>query len=304
MAEHTQPPRPDTTDALCLTVWGARGSTPTPGYGTLRYGGETTCLEITAGGRTMIVDCGSGVRACGWSLAERGVDTVDVVFTHTHMDHVCGLPFFCCAYDPRVAVNLWGGHVPPGDSFIKIIERIMSPPIFPVATSALANTRFHQFAAGETLTLSSGLTVATVRLNHPGNACGYRVDYRGSSIAIITDHEQSVPEMDDAIAAFVDGATLMIHDAMYLDSEYPRFVGWGHSTPTMVLNMAKRARVAHPMLWHHDPCRTDDALDAMAADAMRQNPKCLVASEGDRFSLVNGELFRTASAAPASRRPA
>lgn len=286
MADHAAVP--DRDDLLTLTVWGARGSIPAPGPHTLRYGGETTCLEIAAGGRSFIVDCGSGARACGRSLLARGVEAVDVVFTHTHLDHICGLPFFCCAYDPRVEVNLWGGHIPPGGSFIETIERLMSPPIFPVATSALANTRFNQFAGGEPITLASGLTLSTIRLNHPGNACGYRVDWRGSSIAIITDHEHGNQAVDEAVAAFVDGATLMIYDAMYLDEDYPRFVGWGHSTPGQALDLAHRAGVAVPVLFHHDPDRTDEALDAIAAEAARRHPGAEVARQGLTIALAAG----------------
>lgn len=288
MADPTPATPAPAEDVLSLTIWGARGSIPSPGAQTLRYGGETTCLEINAGPHVFVVDCGSGVRACGHALMKRGVKVVDVVFTHTHMDHICGLPFFCCAYDPRVEVNLWGGHIPPGGSFIDIIERLMSPPIFPVATSALVNTHFHQFAAGEPITLACGLVLRTIRLNHPGNACGYRVDWKGSSIAIITDHEHGNPAVDEAVAAFVEGATLMVYDAMYLDADYPRFVGWGHSTPGRALDLAERAGIDVPVLFHHDPNRTDDALDAIAADAARRHPGAILARQGLTIALARG----------------
>jgi phosphoribosyl 1,2-cyclic phosphodiesterase len=282
-------------DVLSLTIWGARGSIPAPGPHTLRYGGETTCLEVNAGPHVFVVDCGSGVRACGRSLAARGVKAVDVIFTHTHMDHICGLPFFCCAYDPNVEVTLWGGHVPPGGSFEEIVERLMSPPIFPVATSALNNTHFRHYTPGGRMTLACGVELSTIRLNHPGNACGYRVDWRGSSIAIITDHEHGNPETDAKVAAFVEGANVMIYDAMYRDEEYPRFVGWGHSTPGKALELAARAGIATPVLFHHDPNRTDEALDLIRAEAVAAFPGAEVAREGMTLALVSGRRTDTAA---------
>lgn len=276
-------------DVLSLTIWGVRGSIPAPGRQTLRYGGETTCLEIRAGQRTLLIDCGSGVRACGRSLAARGLQQIDVLFTHTHMDHICGLPFFKLAYDPAVEVNLWAGHIPPGGTLEEIVERMMSPPIFPVATSALRNTHFRSYKAGGDVLARCGLSIASTKLNHPGNCCGYRIEWAGSSIAIITDHEHGDAAIDDTVAQFVTGADVMIYDAMYRDEEYPRHVGWGHSTPGRCLELAARAGVVHPVLFHHDPCRTDDALDAMLADVQRQYPGADVAQEGQVFALRAGK---------------
>lgn len=279
--------RPET---LSLTIWGARGSIPAPGPHTLRYGGETTCLEIRAGPHLLLIDCGSGARLCGAAFAEEGIEQLDVLFTHTHMDHLCGLPFFCSAYDPRVAVSLWAGHIPPGGTLEEIVERMMSPPIFPVATSALRNTEFRSFKARDTFKLNSGLTVSSTRLNHPGNGCGFRIDWGGSSIAIITDHEHGDDTIDDAIAEFVTGADLMIYDAMYLEDEYPKYVGWGHSTPAQALDLAARSGVGIPMIFHHDPSRGDDALDTLARELDAQLPGAMVATQGQTIHLTNGKV--------------
>ncbi|RAH99420.1 MBL fold metallo-hydrolase [Acuticoccus sediminis] len=277
-------------DTLSLTIWGARGSIPAPGPHTLRYGGETTCLEIRAGSHVLLIDCGSGARSCGAAFAQEGIEQLDVLFTHTHMDHLCGLPFFCSAYDPNCAVSLWAGHIPPGGTLEEIVERMMSPPIFPVATSALRNTVFRSFRARQTFTLDSGLSIASTRLNHPGNGCGYRIEWGGSSIAIITDHEHGDDMIDDAIAEFVTGADLMIYDAMYLEEEYPKYVGWGHSTPTQALDLAARAGVAIPMIFHHDPSRSDDALDMVAREVATQLPGAQVATQGQTIHLTNGKV--------------
>ncbi|MEM7693826.1 MAG: MBL fold metallo-hydrolase [Pseudomonadota bacterium] len=251
--------------SLSVSFWGVRGSIPAPGPDTLRYGGETTAMEVRLGARRVLIDCGSGVRMAGAALRMEAIDRLDVLFTHTHLDHICGLPFFCLAYDPAIRVNLWAGHIPPGGTLNEIVERLMSPPIFPVATSALNNTHFCNFACGDTIDLGEGLTVRTTRLNHPGRATGYRFDHEGASLAIVTDHEHGDAAIDSALEAFVQGASLMIYDAMYTDDEYQNFVGWGHSTPGQGLALAERAGVGHTVLFHHDPKRGDDALDALAA---------------------------------------
>ena len=276
------------------TFWGVRGSIPAPGPHTLRYGGETTCIEIVLGDRVILIDCGSGVRLCGKALSKRPLRRADVLFTHTHLDHICGLPFFCLAYDPAIAVNLWAGHIPPGGTLEEIVERLMSPPIFPVATSALTNTRFCSFKGGETIDLGDGLHVSTVRLNHPGNAVGYRFDWNGSSLAIITDHEHGKPDVDAAVEKFVSGVSVMVYDAMYFDSEYPRFRGWGHSTPGEALKLARKAGVGHTILFHHDPTRTDDEIDAATEDLVREGVPASFARQGDTLKIRGGCLLQAA----------
>lgn len=118
-----------------LRCWGVRGSTPTPGAGTLKYGGETTCFELRAGDALVLVDCGSGARKLGADLCAQGSRSFDLLFTHTHLDHICGLPFFKPAYDPSFTINAWAGHFQDDTDLTDIICRIMSPPIFPVAAN-------------------------------------------------------------------------------------------------------------------------------------------------------------------------
>ena len=284
---------PDTAETLSVRFWGVRGSIPAPGPDTLRYGGETTAIEIRAGDRIVMIDCGSGVRHAGKKLSKSGTGHVDVLFTHTHLDHICGLPFFCVAYNPAIEVNLWAGHIPPGGTLEEIVERLMSPPIFPVATSALNNTHFRSFKVGGSIDLGGGLTVRTVRLNHPGNATGYRFDWHGSSLAIITDHEHGKPEIDGAIADFVKDVNVMVYDAMYRDDEYQRFVGWGHSTPGQALALAELANVGHTVLFHHDPNRSDDEIDAMADELIADRGKTSFALQGETLTLRHGELTRS-----------
>lgn len=275
---------------LSVTFWGVRGSIPTPGRQFVRYGGETTCFEIMAGPNLVVIDCGSGARELGLDLARREVKEVVLLFTHTHLDHVCGLPFFCPAYDPDVGVNLWAGHIPPGGSLEEIVARLMSPPIFPVPTAALRRTTFTRFRGGEPLEVKPGLTLETVKLHHPGDATGYRIDWHGSSLSIITDHEHGDPAKDDSVAAFVENTDVMIYDAMYTEKEYPSHVGWGHSTPDKAVDLAEVARVRVPVITHHDPYRSDDELDSIVRGLQRRHPQVYAARQLMKITIDRGRV--------------
>ncbi|MFD1694787.1 MBL fold metallo-hydrolase [Roseibium aestuarii] len=263
-----------------LRIWGARGSTPAPGASTLRYGGETTCFELRAGDEIVLIDCGSGARNLGVDLCQQGPRKVNLLFTHTHLDHICGLPFFKPAYDPRFEVTAWAGHFDHETCLVDIISRIMSPPIFPVAAKTLKAVTFRSFRAGENLPCAGDLAIRTVALNHPGGACGYRFDFKGKSICIITDHEHGVPEIDAGVAAFVQDADIMIYDAMFTDEEYETYRGWGHSTWQKAVELARASNVRIPVIFHHDPRRTDDALDEIGLAVAEACPGAIIAREG------------------------
>ncbi|NRG19352.1 MBL fold metallo-hydrolase [Rhizobiales bacterium] len=263
-----------------LKLWGVRGSTPTPGASTLRYGGETSCMELRAGGALVLIDCGSGARNFGRGLHALPPCRFDLLFTHTHLDHICGLPFFTPAYDERFEISAWAGHFASKDGLADIICRIMSPPIFPVAAKSLKAVTFKDFKAGGSIPRDDGLKIRTVKLNHPGGACGYRFEFEKKSICIITDHEHGDRKIDEGVRRFVEGADVMIYDAMYTDEEYKQFVGWGHSTWQKAVELALDADVKTPVLFHHDPRRDDDALDEIGEAARKRHPGTLIASEG------------------------
>ncbi len=267
-------------DDFLLRIWGARGSTPTPGRETLRYGGETTCLEVRAGSALVLVDCGSGARNLGRSLCQSQCKTFDLLFTHTHLDHICGVPFFKPAYKPDFHINAWAGHFTDRTELVDIMSRIMSPPIFPVAAATLPAFHYRKFMAGDVLPREDNLVIRTLRLNHPGGACGYRMEYNGKSICVITDHEHGVPDIDAALCKFVEGADVMLYDAMFNQEDYVCYQGWGHSTWEKAVELANVASVRTPVIFHHDPRRTDDELDAIGEAARARHPGTLVACEG------------------------
>jgi phosphoribosyl 1,2-cyclic phosphodiesterase len=271
-------------ERLSVRFWGVRGSLPAPGAHTIRYGGETTCFEVMVGTRRIVVDCGSGGRPLGKLLAREGPRTTDVLFTHSHMDHICGLPFFAPAYDPAFDIRLWAGHVPSAEAHREVIERLMSPPIFPVPTTALCACAFRAFSAGESIEPQPGLVVDTCRLHHPGGATGYRFRHAGRTLCIITDHEHGHPDIDPEVERFVTGADVMVYDAMYTDAEYPQRIGWGHSTWQQALALSERASVRMPVIMHHEPSRTDDMLDDIQAAMEARFPGSRVAREGEEIS--------------------
>ncbi len=155
-------------DSMTLRFWGARGSLPTPGPGTLRYGGNTLCVELRCGPHLLILDAGSGAREMGAALA--GPADADILLSHTHFDHVCGLPFFGPMYDPRARLRFWGGHV---DRIHDALLRSWEAPVMPDIHKAFrAVLSFQDFIPGQDLTPHPGLTVRTILLRHPGNAVG------------------------------------------------------------------------------------------------------------------------------------
>ena len=288
-----------------LTFWGVRGSIPTPGPSTLRYGGETTCIEVTFGDRRVIVDAGSGIRHLGDRMIDDGPADLDLLLTHTHFDHVCGLPFFCPAYAPAGRVTVQSGHLPPetasgGTATENALRLAMSPPLFPVDLAELRIASYRDFRAGAPLDLGHGIHVETIALNHPGGSTGYRFDHGGTRFAIITDHEHGDPKVDEALVAFVRDVDIMVYDCMYWTAEYARREGWGHSTPAAMLALAERAGVARPIAFHHMPERGDDALDGLAEWLRTRHPGALVAKEGDEH-VIEAAPVRARERVSASR---
>lgn len=276
----TDAPMAKTSD-LMLRFWGVRGSIACPASCNMRYGGNTSCIEIRRGDDLIIIDGGTGLRDLGHRLMEEGRPNVDVFFTHTHWDHVCGVPFFKPAYAKGRKVRFWAGHLKPQNkSIYTVLCETMMAPLFPVPIGVFQDCEYHDFDCGTPMEPFPGITLNTCWLNHPNLACGYRIDVGGKSICIITDTEHRPEGVDQVIADFVRGADIMVYDAMFTDEEYPRFVGWGHSTWQEALKLADAADVGRVVLFHHDPNHDDAFLDRIADAADRRRPGTLVAHEG------------------------
>jgi phosphoribosyl 1,2-cyclic phosphodiesterase len=270
-----------TQDDFFVRFWGVRGSIACPGAATARYGGNTSCLEIRCGDRLLIFDAGTGVRALGLHLDQLGAVDADIYFTHTHIDHIQGLPFFSSAYKKTNRFRLWAGHLKPDYTLKQVLSEMMMEPLFPVPISIFgADISFHDFDAGQTLAPGANIALRTAPLNHPNRATGYRIDYQGKSICYITDTEHQPGKPDQNILGLIDRADIVIYDSTYTDEEFPKFSGWGHSTWQEAVRLCKQAKVGRCVIFHHDPAHDDAFMDRVAAAAEKARPGTVVAHEG------------------------
>lgn len=282
----TTTPRPSAPAHLVVKFWGVRGSTPCPGARYLRYGGNTSCVEVTCVDgdqeHRLILDAGTGLRELGLRLAEAGrpIDC-DLLLTHTHLDHISGLPFFGPIYDPKNRFVLWAGHLAPQRTLDRVLHEFMADPVFPVPPSIFPSQVVYQdYVAGIVLTPRPGIEVRTAPLRHPNRATAYRITWHGRSVCYVTDTEHPDEGRDPNVVDLVRGADCLIYDASFTDAEYPRFRGWGHSTWEEGVRIADAAGVRQLVIFHHEPSHDDDQMDLIGADAERARPGTLVAREG------------------------
>ena len=196
-----------TTAAFTVSFWGVRGSLSCPGSEYVRYGGNTSCLEVRCGPYLLIMDGGTGMRPLGRLIANGPIDA-DIFFTHTHLDHIVGLPFFAPLYQPTCNLCLWAGHLMPHTSLKDALAGMMMEPLFPMPLNVFASRPdYHDFLAGDVLNPRPGVTVRTAPLNHPNGATGYRIDYDGRSLCYVTDCEHKPGTLDPLILDLVQAPT-------------------------------------------------------------------------------------------------
>ncbi|HSR97070.1 MAG TPA: MBL fold metallo-hydrolase [Kofleriaceae bacterium] len=288
------------TDDLGLSVrfFGVRGSIPTPGPLTTA-GGNTACVEVTAGDTRIILDAGSGLRALGDERMRSGQRQSTILLSHLHWDHVCGLPFFTPMYVPGFRVDIASG--PNGVmSTHEAIRSLFRAPFFPVDFADIANQVAVREVPGNDRFTIGEVSVTMARLNHPDPVYGFRLEHGGHAIVYATDTEHFAC-VDPTLKKLAAGADILIYDAQYTPEEYPTKVGWGHSTWQAGAELARAAGVAQLVLFHHDPNRTDAQLAAIEADAQRELPGTIAAREGLE---LRAPVARAAHAAVGSLRPA
>lgn len=284
-----------------ITFWGTRGSIPTPGPQTARYGGNTACVAV-AGRKDelVILDAGSGIRPLGRDLLRSGNGSInaDILLSHTHWDHIQGLPFFQPLNVKGNSVRIYGS-AQEGVGLESILDRQMDPMVFPIPLRALAAELTVTEIEGGAFEID-GFTVEAFRLRHPGTTLGYKlVPVRGGpTMAYLTDNElgsggnYSVPENWRAeLVRFLGGVDTLIHDGMYSDELMAQRAGWGHSTPKQAVELAIECKARRLVLFHHEPEHDDEAIDQLLAraraDAKNLATRLVVdaASEGMQLHL-------------------
>ena len=256
--------------SLRVKFWGCRGSIACPSPDHLKYGGNTTCLEIDAGGHLLILDAGTGIRELGENIMRSDQHHVHILLTHTHWDHINGFPFFAPAFNSKKSFEIMAGHLFNKSGVQHVFESQMENPVFPVPLKALtAELYFVDFEAGEDIKIAPNVKVRTAFLNHPNDATGYRIEYNGKSICLITDTEHGPGQPDQNILGLIEGADLVVYDCTYTEEEFPNKVGWGHSTWEEGVRLCKAANVKQLGIFHHDPTHDDVFMDKLAEDAKK-----------------------------------
>ena len=276
-----------------VTLWGTRGSLPSPGPETTRYGGNTSCVQVEGTDGTMLVlDAGSGIRRLGTALP-RSLERVDILLTHLHMDHIQGLGFFRPIRTAGVKVHIWG----PASTTQNLrtrLTRYLSPPLFPVALRELESTLYlHEVLCGDFQIGEFNISSALVC--HPDPTVGFRISTPRASIAYLPDHEPALggrdfPMTRDWTSGYdlAAGVDLLIHDGQYNDDEYRDRIGWGHSSLRDAFQFALVSEVKQLVPFHHDPSHTDEELDRLIGTTVRDmNPRFVVTPgmEGASFEL-------------------
>ncbi|MBN2341712.1 MAG: MBL fold metallo-hydrolase [Deltaproteobacteria bacterium] len=279
-----------------IKFWGVRGSIPTPGPHTARFGGNTSCLEVNADDTLVILDGGTGLRLLGEELIKKRKGApirTYMFFSHVHWDHIQGFPFFIPIFQAQNEIHIFGGQnleMTLGET----LAGQMNFPNFPVTLEACAaKMHFKIFEDGQALSIADGLTITGLPLKHPNGCYGYRIEYEGKVFTYCTDteHDATSGEPDKNILKLAKNADLFVYDSQYTPAEYtgeeggmPK-VGWGHSTYVEAATLAKLANVKQLVLFHHDPGHDDAKIEEMETAAKALFPNCEAACEGREFLL-------------------
>lgn len=269
--------------SLFLTFYGVRGSMPCPDKDYMKYGGNTSCLLLESGSQKLILDAGTGLRKLSDDLPHQE-ESLHLLLTHTHGDHIAGLPFFSQVYQKAQKVTFHAGHLMPEHQLKTMLNKLMAPPFFPISPDAFqADIEWHDFVAGHKFEIGD-ITIETTPLNHPNNATGYRFTSGDSVICYVTDTEHVPGKPDQNILDLIQGADLVVYDSTYSDEMFEAHVGWGHSTWQEGIRLCKAANVKQLAIFHHSPQHNDATMDEISIEAQKVWEHSFIAKEGMKIS--------------------
>ncbi len=269
-----------------VKFWGVRGSIACSDPKVAKYGGNTSCVEVRCGNEVFIFDSGTGIRYLGNELVKEDINNFRILYSHTHYDHICGLPFFSPAFNPKNKIEFFSGHLKPKNNIKNVLSSIMKEPVWPVGLDIFpCSMNFTDFFAGEKLVFSDDIEIKTCPLNHENGATGYRVNFYDKSICYITDTNHIPGEPDRNIIRLIEGANIVIYDSMFTEEEFKDRQHWGHSTWEQGAKLCDLADAERLCIFHHDPSHEYSFMDKIAIEAETKRPGTLVAREGLKIDL-------------------
>lgn len=271
-----------------VKFWGTRGSLPVSGAAHVKYGGNTSCVEIglsRESGQFVIIDAGSGLHALGNSLVESKGQDYHICLSHFHLDHLIGIPFFAPLFQAGCAVHFHTIIEDAPDGFEPILDKLMATPFFPIQSDVFqAEVHFHSHASTSQIDLGE-IKLTTCSIPHPGGAHAYRVSTGDMDVVYATDTEHEPGTLNTKLVDFSQGADLMLYDCTYDDDEFMDKKGFGHSTWQEALRLAQAAQVKNLAIYHHDPSRSDVQLDEIEKKAQLIFGNSFVAADNQLFVL-------------------
>jgi phosphoribosyl 1,2-cyclic phosphodiesterase len=273
---------------LEISFWGVRGSVAccSPAYDVV--GGHTSCVSVQINEQMIIFDAGTGIRDLGTFIESKNIQSAILCLSHAHYDHVIGFPFFSPIWNEDFALTVIAGTLHRYKGVREFFSKyLFSHPFFPISIPQLAaKFNFVDLPSGEIISFYEGVILKTFLLNHPGGAMGYRLEANGKSLCYITDHEHSDPIIHTQLTEFIREADLLIYDATFTDEEYPRHIGWGHSTWQEGIKLAKAAGIKNLALFHHEPTHTDEIMAQIEEKARALWPGVFIAKQGMKVRIA------------------